>query len=209
MTHSSVPLQRTFLARTNNTWLSSLALVFMTLPLHGCGMFDQFWDKEIRQVYSPKTSRDKQRDFFIQSLNYHLGKSKADRIRVFGPPDKCTTQSSAKEICEWKQLSDSQEHVVTYTYGNGDLATSWSYRGYFGEFTDTNYAVVGSVSSVKPQREPAPPQEERWIHPAKNDRQFEQDDVQCKTEAQMYPKAVWETETEKCLKRHGWTQGQK
>lgn len=209
MMHGFPPLQRAFLPLAYNTWLSLFALVSMTLSLNGCGMLDRFWDKEVVQVYSPETSRGRQKDFFIQSLNYHLRKSKADRIRVFGSPDKCTNQGSTKETCEWKQVSDSQEHLVAYTYGKDGLATSWSYRGYFGEFTNSNYAMVQSTSPAKQQPEATLPKEERWMHPVKTDGQFEQDDLQCKTEAQMYPKGVWDTETERCLKRNGWTRVQK
>lgn len=184
-----------------------LTLVCLIVVLNGC----EFWDKEIVDVYAPESRRDKQREFFIQSLNYHLGKSKADRIRVFGSPNKCTTQSSTKEICEWKQLSDSQEHFVAYTYGSGGLATAWSYHGSYGEFTNANYGTVQSTSSVpvKNGSESVLSQEESWIHPSKTSVQFDQDNVLCRTEVQGYPKSMWETEADKCLKRHGWTRVQK
>ena len=186
-----------------------LGLALAALLLNGCGMLDWFWDKEILEVYSPETLRNKQRTTFIQALNSYLDKPKAERVRIVGPPDKCTNQSSAVEICEWRWVSTSLEHSVAYAYGSGGLATSWSYRGSYGQFTSTNYAVVKAGSTVKSQTEAVLSREESWTHPVKTDQQFEQDDLQCKTEAQIYPKAMWDTEIEKCLKRNGWAQREK
>lgn len=181
------------------------ALVCLAVALNGC----EFWEKEIVDVYAPESRRDKQREFFIQSLNYHLGKSKADRIRVFGAPNTCTAQGAATEICEWQQLSDTQKHFVAYTYGSG-LATAWSYHGSYGEFTNANYETVGSPSSMpgKNRSEAVSSREEGWRHPGKTEAQFDQDNVLCRTEVQGYPKSMWETETDKCLNRQGWTRVQ-
>lgn len=182
-------------------------LVFMTAFLTGC----EFWDKEIVEVYAPESGRDKQREFYIQSLNYHLGRPKAERIRAVGPPDKCTNQSSTTEICEWTQVGKPLEHSVAYTYGGGGIATAWSYRGSYGEFTNANYETVKSTSSVsvKNRNEAVLSQEERWVHSTKTSVQFEQDNVQCRTEVQGYPKSMWDAEAGKCLGRNGWTRVQK
>lgn len=182
-------------------------LIFLTAVLQGC----EFWDKEIVDVYAPDSRRDKQREFYIQSLNYHLGKPKADRIRAIGPPDQCRNQNSTTEICEWTQVGQPLEHTVTYTYGRDGLATAWSYRGSYGEFTNANYETAKSAASIpgKNRNEAARPQEENWVHPSKTSVQFDEDDVQCRTEVQGYPKSMWDTESDKCLRRHGWTRVQK
>jgi len=189
-------------------WSTNLfVLMFMAAFLHGC----EFWDKEIVDVYAPESRRDGQRQFYIQSLNYHLGKPKADRVRAVGPPDRCMSQNSTTEICEWTKVGQPLEHSVAFTYGSGGLATAWSYRGSYGEFTNANYETAKSVSAVpvKNRNEAAPSQEEKWVHPSKTGAQFDQDNVECRTEVQGYPKSMWETEADKCLRRHGWTRGQK
>ena len=182
-------------------------LVLFALYLSGCSIFDPFWEKEVLEKYAPETLRNQQKEHLIQALNSYLEKPKAERVRIVGPPDKCTNQSSSEESCEWTWVSDSAKQSVAYTFGNGSLAKSWSYQGYFGQFTSTNYAVV--KSAVKSQPEADRPQAKSWTHSVKTDSQFEQDALQCRTEVQMYPKAVWEAETEKCLKRNGWTQIEK
>lgn len=179
-------------------------LVLVALFMGGCSIFDQFWEKEIVAKYAPGTLHKQQQENFIQALNSYLEKPKADRVRIAGPPDKCTNQPLSEENCEWTWVSNSSRNAVTYTYGSGGLARSWSYNGYFGQFTSTNYAVA--KSGVKQQTEADLSQEKSWRHPSKTDSQFEQDALQCKTEVQMYPRAVWDTEAEKCLKRNGWSQ---
>jgi hypothetical protein len=69
--------------------LTLFLLLCMTGVLDGC----KFWNTEIVDVYAPESRRDAQKDFYIQSLNYHLGRPKADRIRAIGPPDQCRNQS--------------------------------------------------------------------------------------------------------------------
>lgn len=184
-----------------------LLLIFMTAFLNGC----EFWDKEIVEVYAPESRRDRQREFYIQSLNYHLGRPKAERIRAVGPPDRCANKSPTTEICEWTQVSQPLQHSVAYTYGSGGLATAWSYHGSYGEFTNANYETVKSTvpMPVKNRNEAAPTQEERWVHPSKTSLQFDQDNVQCRTEVQGYPKSMWDAESDKCLMRNGWTRVQK
>ena len=182
-------------------------LVVMALFLSGCSIFDQFWEKEVLAKYAPGTLHNQQKENFIQALNSYLEKPKSERVRIAGPPDKCTNQSSSEENCEWTWVSDSTRNSVAYTFGSGGLAKSWSYNGYFGQFTSTNYAVA--KSAVKQQTEANLPREKSWTHPVKSDSQFEQDNLQCRMEVQTYPRAVWDTEAENCLKRNGWTQGAK
>lgn len=186
--------------------MNLFALVCLTGVLNGC----EFWDKEIVDVYAPNSRRDKEKTFYVQSLNTHLGRSKAERIRAVGPPDKCTNKGPTTEICEWTQLSKPLDHSVAYTYGSGGLATAWSYHGSYGEFTSANYGTVLSSSSVpvKNQKEAVVSHEESWRHPSKTSVQFDQDNVLCRTEVQGYPKSMWETEADKCLKRQGWTRVQ-
>jgi hypothetical protein len=186
--------------------LITLVVVALSLSLSGCSIFEPFWDKEVLDKYAPETRRSQQKDNLIQALNYYLEKPKAERVRIAGPPDKCTNQSSTEENCEWTWVSNSAKQFVAYTYGSGGLAKSWSYDGYFGQFTNTNYAAL---KSVKQPTDGAIPKDNNWTHPIKTNSQFEQDALQCRTEVQMYSRAVWDSETEKCLKRNGWTQGEK
>ena len=180
-------------------------LVLVALFMTGCGIFDQFWEKEVLDKYAPETQRNQQKERFIQALNFYLDKPKAERVRIAGAPDKCTNRTSTEENCEWTWVSNSMDHSVVYTFGAGGLAKSWSYAGSFGQFTSTNYASV--KSAAKKPTEAALPKETNWTHSMKTESQFEQDHLQCRTEVQMYPKAVWDAEIEKCLRRNGWTQG--
>jgi hypothetical protein len=180
-----------------------VTLMLVTLFVSGCGLFDQFWEKEFLDKYAPETRRNQQKDNLIQALNFYLEKPKAERVRIAGSPNGCTTPSSSEENCEWTWSSNSASHSVSYMYGSGGLAKSWSYNGSFGQFTSTNYAVV--KSAVQQQTQADLPQEKNWTHPYKTSAQFEQDTLQCRTEVQMYPKAVWDLETDNCLKRNGWT----
>jgi hypothetical protein len=182
-------------------------LVLLALLMSGCSIFDHFWDKEVLEKYAPQTVRSQQRENLIQALNSYLEKPKAERVRIAGPPDKCTNQNSAEENCEWIWISNSTKQSVSYTFGSGGLAKSWSYYGYYGQFTSANYAAVksGTTSQAEADRS----QEKSWAHAFKTDSQFEQDALQCRTEVQTYPRAVWDIETDKCLKRNGWTQREK
>ena len=94
---------------------------------------------------------------------------------------------------------------MVYTFGSGGLAKSWISHGDFGQFTSANYAVL--KSGITTQREAD--HGKSWTHSFKGDSQFKQDALQCRTEVQMHPRAVWDTETDKCLKRNGWTQREK
>lgn len=180
-----------------------LMLVVVALLLNGCS-FDQFWDKEILETYAPETRRNQQKENFIKALNSYLEKPKSERVRIAGLPDKCTNQTPSEENCEWTWVSNSARSSVVYTFRNGGIAKSWSYNGYFGQFTSANYQ--SAKSAVKQQTEADLPREKSWLHPFKADLEFEHDALQCRTEVQMYPRAVWDTETDKCLKRNGWTQ---
>lgn len=182
-------------------------LVFVALCVSGCGIFGQFWDKEVLDKYAPETRRNQQRENLIQALNSYLNKPKAERVRIAGFPNKCTNQSASEENCEWAWVSNATDHFVAYTYGSSGLAKSWSYDGYLGRFTSANIAVVRSAETKHPEADLS--QEKSWTHPFKTNAQFEQDTLQCRIEVQTYPRAVWDTETDKCLKRNGWTQSEK
>ena len=182
-------------------------MVLAALCMSGCSILNQFWDKEVLDKYAPETQRNQQRENLIQALNSYLNKPKAERVRIVGSPNTCTNQSSSEENCEWIWTSNSTNHSVAYMYGNGGLAKSWTYDGYFGRFTSANYAAVKSAGTKQPEADQ--PQEKSWTHPFKTNAQFEQDTLQCRTEVQMYPRAVWDAETDKCLKRNGWTQSEK
>jgi hypothetical protein len=124
-------------------WMMKLStLVLVALFMTGCGIFDQFWEKEVLDKYAPETQRNQQKERFIQALNFYLDKPKAERVRIAGAPDKCTNQTSTEENCEWTWVSNSMDHSVVYTFGTGGLAKSWSYAGSFGQFTSTNPRVA-------------------------------------------------------------------
>lgn len=182
-------------------------LALLALFLSGCSTLNQFWDKEFVDKYAPESRRNQQKESLIQAFNFYLAKPKAERVRIAGSPNTCTNQSSTEESCEWAWSSNSTDHTVAYTYGTGGLAKSWSYNGYFGQFTSANYAVVKSAAKSRPEADR--PREKVWTQSLKSDSQLEQDTLQCRTEVQIYPRAVWDTETDKCLKRNGWTQSEK
>lgn len=67
-----------------------------------------------------------------------LGKTKDERVKVIGAPDKCTAVSDG-EVCEWVASDvstvgngSSLEHHISYTY-RGGIATEWNYWGDWGQ----------------------------------------------------------------------------
>jgi hypothetical protein len=83
--------------------------------------------------------------------NQWLGKTKDERIKDMGPPDKCAVLDSGEEVCEWRRggvsgggsynpytgVGDSSvsswEHRIIFTYDKDRIARAWSYRGSLGQ----------------------------------------------------------------------------
>ena len=99
--------------------MKSFVLLLLAVFVSGCGLLDQFWDKEVLEKYAPETRRNHQKESFIQALNFYLEKSKAERIRIAGPPDQCTSQSSTEENCEWTWVNNSAKQSVAYMEATG------------------------------------------------------------------------------------------
>ena len=186
-----------------------LAVILIAcLLLGGCVAAEDFWEKEIQAVYTPDSLREKNKRRMAETLDYFLRKSKDERIRVIGAPDKCTGLNTGEEICAWTAKASSSEQHITYTYDKDGIARSWSYRGALGQFTNANYHLAPSTSASSDQ--PAPQPQTGWVHPAKAKEAFSQDYLECQTDLSRDPKAQQriamyvEYAIESCMKQKGW-----
>ncbi len=96
-------------------------------------------------------------DYYLEQLDemaplwdQWLGKTKDERIKSEGPPDKCEVLVTGEEVCEWRSggisgqgsysahsgygqsSSSSWEHRRIFTYDKNHIARAWSYRGSLG-----------------------------------------------------------------------------
>jgi hypothetical protein len=94
---------------------------------------------------------EEQLDQLELQWNQWLGKTKDERIKSVGPPDKCETLTTREEVCEWRSGGvsgggsysahtgsgsssiSSWEHRRIFTYDRDHIARSWSYHGSFGQ----------------------------------------------------------------------------
>ena len=118
--------------------LPVIVILIASLLLGGCVAAEDFYEKEIQAVYTPGSLREKNMRRMAETLDFFLGKSKEERIRIMGEPDKCMAINPAEEICEWKPKASSTEQHITYTYDKDGIARSWSYQGVYGQFTNAN-----------------------------------------------------------------------
>jgi len=188
-------------------------ILIASLLLGGCVAVESFYEKEIQAVYTPDTLREKNKKRMAETLDYFLGKPKDERIRVIGAPDKCMALNQGGEICEWKPKASSSEQHITYTYDKDSIATSWSYQGVYGQFTNANSHLAPSTPTSSTQsapQQPAPQQQAGWVHPAKAKEAFSQDYLECQTGLHRDPKAQQamamyvEYAIESCMKQKGW-----
>lgn len=116
-----------------------LAIVVLAVALAGCDTASSFWQKEVVNVYTPGIKMEQDRKQLVETLNYWLGKPKAERIRVIGPPLQCTPQRP-NEICEWGAATAASQRV-SVTYDAEGIARAWAYEGPYGQFTSANPGV--------------------------------------------------------------------
>jgi hypothetical protein len=101
--------------------------------------------------------------------NQWLGKTKDERIKIAGPPDKCATLSDGGEVCEWSSGGvsgggsysahtgygsssvSSWQHRRIFTYDPNHIAIAWSYQGNLGQRSSHNVkaAPQGGHSEVE------------------------------------------------------------
>ena len=178
----------------------------------GCTEVEKFWDKEFVEVYAPGHVKEKDKARMGESLNYFLGKSKDERIRVIGKPDACSQYNTGEEACEWtpKASSSGQQRVV-YTYNRDGLARAWSYSGPLGQFTNADYLQATSkpVSSTQP----ATQVKKGWYHTSKGlddgSSEFSRDYFECQNKLAQGSRGTGmamyeEYGIEKCMKDGGW-----
>jgi len=138
--------------------MKRLAVLALTASLmSGCAETEKFWEKEFVQVYAPAKLREKDRVRTGESLDFFLGKSKDERIRIIGPPNACTRLTTGGEICEWSpKASSALEQHVAYSFDRDGIARGWSYRGPLGQFTHDNYhaeeKATTAAQPVQPQK---------------------------------------------------------
>ncbi len=116
--------------------MTVLTILFAVLLLSGCVSLEKFWDKEFLEVYAPSKLREKEQRYMAENLDYWLGKSKKERVRVIGAPSTCSALNAVEEVCEWAHRTD---QLVAFTYDRDGLARAWAYRGMLGQFTSADY----------------------------------------------------------------------
>lgn len=67
--------------------------------------------------------------------NVWLGKTKDERIRELGLPDRCAVLTTGEEVCEWRKLGVNWEHKLSFIYDGQRIAREWSYSGSWGQQT--------------------------------------------------------------------------
>jgi len=187
-------------------------LALIGIILSGCTEVEKFWDKEFVGVYAKGHQQDKDKARLTESLNFFLGKSKDERIRIIGKPDACTPVNTGGEICEWTpKASSAQAQHIVYGFDRDGIATGWRYRGPLGDFTSAD-----SMGTAAPTSSAQPVQPKKaWTHPAKHidesSKEFSQDYFECQNKLAHDPKAqssmamYVEYGIENCLREKGWT----
>lgn len=139
--------------------MKRLGIILIALLLSGCATLESFWDEEVLSPILPGVQADKQKNILAEGLNHWLGQPKSERIRVAGPPQGCVTLTTAGETCEWKSpwvdrssaspanqsratVSETRYQYIAFTYDRSSVARSSSYRGPYGQFTNTDYQVT-------------------------------------------------------------------
>jgi hypothetical protein len=190
-----------------------LYVVFLVLAVGGCTAVENFWRTEVVNVYAPKYSREKDRAQLVDSLNYFLGKSKEERIRVVGVPNQCVPLKQGWETCEWVPKTSGIEQQIAYTYNSEQVAMAWSYRGPLGQFTDANASPVMEPPQASPLAAPSRNAGNHgWVHPTKGPDTFPEEYFACQNAlrndsgAKQQPSANAEYAVRKCLREKGWAE---
>lgn len=191
--------------------LATLSLV--TVLFLGCTETQKFWEKEFVGVYAPGVQKEKDKARLGESLDFFLGKSKSERIRIIGPPNSCTPLTAGWETCEWlpKAVSVGAQQIA-YSYDPNGIAGAWSYRGPLGQFTNADYLQGSSKPTSSAQAAQQP--KKGWTHPTKRvdetSKEFAQDYFDCQNKLAHDPKAqssmamYVEYGIESCLREKGW-----
>lgn len=207
-----------------------LAIVSIALLVSGCTLLERFWDDEVLSKYAPNVLLEQQKTHLAESLNFWLGRPKSERIRVAGDPQECVTLGPTGERCEWKSAwvttnsvsptgqsrmagSDGRYQYITFFYDRSGIAGSWSYRGPYGEFTNSNYKETKTGRTPSTQSAASP--DAQWIHPTKAREAFTQDYFQCQDDMKRDPRGqvgsrfLMQDAIERCVKDKGWIQNVK
>jgi hypothetical protein len=193
-----------------NKGFAIVPLLLAVLLLSSCDGFDLVGKTSLLG----QGSAEEGKKFLVEGLNYWVGKSKDERMRVFGAPHKCTRVNPAGETCEWRN----SKQLVAFHYDQGGVARSWSYRGEYGQFTNATHQMVKGTAIATNQPARKRQKETEWIHPTKVQKDLDQDYYQCRDVIEKDPKLaasslglrsgreyVSDESLEKCLAQKGWT----
>jgi hypothetical protein len=190
-----------------------LLLLILALGVGGCTTVENFWRTEVVNVYAPRYSRDNDKARLVDSLNYFLGKSKDERVRVVGAPVQCVPLKQGWETCEWLPKVSGVEQQIGYTYNSEQIAVAWSYRGPLGQFTDANASTAieapQATSLSAPSRNAG---NHGWVHASKGPETFLEEYFACQnalrndSRAQQQPAENAEYAVRKCLREKGWVE---
>lgn len=124
--------------------MRTVALLFLMMLTSGCSYMLCAYGLGCDVYYQEKL------DEWEIGWNQWLGKSKDERIKKAGPPDKCASLTDGGEVCEWRSGGvsgggsysahtgygsssvSSWEHRRLFTYDRDHIARAWSYQGTFG-----------------------------------------------------------------------------
>ena len=94
-----------------------------------------------------------------QRFNAWLGKSKDERMRIAGPPERCAPLQSSEEACVWESKGiegssvtkfvtvSSWMHQVVFIYDRQGIARAWHYSGSWGERSSGDKGAEGQPRS--------------------------------------------------------------
>jgi hypothetical protein len=185
------------------------SLILVCLILSSCEGFDLVGKTSLPGLSSP----DEGKKFLVEALNYWVGRSKEERIRVFGAPTQCTKLNTGHEVCEWKN----EKQQVAFNFDPRGVASSWSYRGEYGRFNNANHGMVKAQSvSSKPSQ-----QATEWVHPTRAKAEYPQAILECQSQIMNDPtntsintvrgpisggKVQNQVLLGECLRKNGWVQ---
>lgn len=122
-----------------------LAAIFLVLLVAGCATSGRDFKQESANKF-----------------NQWLGKSKDERVKVLGPPERCTPLDQGGEVCQWvwrgmsgggsfvggyagssgSSSMSTWEAILNFTYDHNHVARFWSFRAPDHAFTSNDYQQI-------------------------------------------------------------------
>lgn len=128
----------------------TLAILFLGILTSGCSHMACAYGLGCDAYYQEQLDR------LEPQWSQWLNKTKDERIKIAGPPDKCASLSDGGEVCEWSSGGvsgggsysahtgygsssfSSWQHRRIFTYDSNHIAIAWSYQGILGQRSSLN-----------------------------------------------------------------------